>query len=55
MSARYMILAAATACTLFGAAGATAGSADAAVRPASGFPAGHGFTGQLGRPPLLSA
>jgi subtilase family serine protease len=49
MSARYMILAAATACPLFGAAGA-AGSADAAVRPASGFPAGHGFAGAAGPP-----
>ena len=50
MSARYMILAAATACTLFSAAGATASSADAAVRPASGFPAAHGFTGAAGPP-----
>src|ERR1022692_2495328 len=50
MSARYMILAAAAACTLFSAAGAAASSADATVRPASGFPAAHGFTGAAGPP-----
>src|ERR1017187_2021400 len=50
MSARHMILAAATACTLFSAAGAAASSADATVRPASGFPAAHGFTGAAGPP-----
>jgi subtilase family serine protease len=50
MSARYMILAAATACTLFSAAGVAAGGADAAVRPATGFPAGHGFAAAAGPP-----
>jgi subtilase family serine protease len=49
MNARKIVLAA-TACTLFGAAGVAAGSADAAVRPASGFPAGHVFTGATGPP-----
>src|SRR5450755_2317567 len=50
MSARYMILAAATACTLFSAAGVAAGGADAAVRPATGFLAGHGFAAATGPP-----
>ena len=49
MSARKIVLAA-TACTLFSAAGVAAGSADAEVRPASGFPAAHGFSGAAGPP-----
>ena len=49
MSARKIVLAA-TACTLFSAVGVAASSADAAVRPASGLPAGHGFTGAAGPP-----
>ena len=49
MSARK-IVAAATACTLFGATGATAGSAAAAVGPAAGVLAGHGFAAAAGPP-----
>jgi subtilase family serine protease len=49
MSARKIVLAA-TACTLFSAVGVAASSADAAVRPAGGFPAAHGFTGAAGPP-----
>src|ERR1039457_4868993 len=50
MSARYMILAAATACTLFGAAVAVASSAAAAVGPVTGLPAAHGFARAAGPP-----
>ena len=49
MSARKIVLAAA-ACTLFSAAGAAVGSADAAAGPAGGFPAAHGFAGAAGPP-----
>ena len=49
MSARRIVLAAA-ACTLFSAAGVAVGSADAAARPAGGFPAAHGFAGAAGPP-----
>jgi subtilase family serine protease len=49
MSARKIVLVATT-CALFGAAGVAASSADAAVGPASGFPALHGFTGAAGPP-----
>ena len=48
MSARN-IAAVAIACTLFGAAGVAAGSADAAVGPAS-VPGAHGFSGAAGPP-----
>jgi subtilase family serine protease len=49
MSVRKIVVAA-TACTLFSAAGVAASSADAAVRPAGSFPAAHGFTGAAGPP-----
>src|ERR1700693_979539 len=50
MSARNIVLAVAAACTLFSAGGVAPSNADAAVRPASGFPAARGFTGAAGPP-----
>ncbi len=45
---RFLVLAAAAACALPGVAGVTAGSAGAAVQPASSFPPAQGFPAGLG-------